>query len=71
MKTIIQNCTKGFEIVLHQENEVTGKKMVSKMNLIDLAGSERATVTDGYGNKRSRDVMDKRKRKSRNKSCTC
>jgi len=57
-----------IQIVLHQENEVTGKKMVSKMNLIDLAGSERATVTDGYGNKRSRDVMDKRKRKSRNKS---
>jgi len=51
-----------IQIVLHQENEVTGKKVVSKMNLIDLAGSERATVTDGYGNKRSRDVTDKRKR---------
>jgi len=59
-----------IQITLEQRNQVTGERKESKLNLIDLAGSERATVTDTDGRRRSKSICDpaKKKRKKKKRS---
>jgi len=56
-----------IQITLEQRNQVTGERKESKLNLIDLAGSERATVTDTDGRRRSKAICDPAKKKRRKK----